>query len=473
MVKSKTASGYNTSLFERTSYGLYFLGQNLFYGLIAFNMQTLYSDMGITATAVAAIMLITKVWDAVNDPLFGVMIDKVRFKKGRFMPWIRISLPLIAVSSLLMFMMPSSASMGVKIAWAVISYVAWDMSYTLCDVPIFVLPTSMTDNIKERTSILALGRYLAMFGIMMPMMLIPVLQKRLGWMVCGIIFSVLGAIFMIPICFSAKERHIVRPEKEVTLRQMGKYVMGNKFLLIFYVGMFFCNLTNFAMTINVFFARYNLGNQDVASIMSFCSLIPMLVVGAFVPMLTKHIDKFKVYYVSQMIVVALSLVRYFIGYQNIVVFLALMFVQAIFTSATGILMFMFTPDCLEYGTYRTGERAEGIAASVQTFFTKLTGSVTGPLAMLMLASFGFVAGENAVQPASAVSGIWLGMTIAPAIGIVLALILLCFYKLRDKDVQVMAEYNNGQITKEEADAQLADKYGPAAVLANMTVTSDS
>ena len=139
-------------------------------------MQTLYSDMGITATAVAAIMLITKVWDAVNDPLFGVMIDKVRFKKGRFMPWIRISLPLIAVSSLLMFMMPSSASMGVKIAWAVISYVAWDMSYTLCDVPIFVLPTSMTDNIKERTSILALGRYLAMFGIMMPMMLLPVLQ---------------------------------------------------------------------------------------------------------------------------------------------------------------------------------------------------------------------------------------------------------------------------------------------------------
>ena len=65
------------------------------------------------------------------------------------------------------------------------------------------------------------------------------------------------------------------------------------------------------------------------------------------------------------------------------------------------------------------------------------------------------------------------MTIAPAIGIVLALILLRFYKLRDKDVQVMAEYNNGQITKEEADAQLADKYGPAAVLANMTVTSDS
>ncbi len=473
MVKSKTASGYNTSLFERTSYGLYFLGQNLFFGLIAFNMQTLYSDMGITATTVALIMLITKVWDAVNDPLFGVLIDKIRFKKGRFMPWIRISLPLIAVTSLLMFMMPASAAMGVKIAWAVISYVAWDMSYTLCDVPIFVLPTSMTDNIKERTSILAIGRYLAMFGIMMPMLLLPVLQKRMGWMFCGILFSVLGAIFMLPICFSAKERHIVRPEKEVTLRQMGKYVMGNKFLLIFYVGMLFCNLTNFAMTLNVFFARYNLGNQDVASLMTLVNLVPMLIVGAFVPMLTKHIDKFKVYYFCQIAVAVISVVRYIVGYQNIAVFLGLALVQSIFASATGILLYMFTPDCLEYGTFHTGERAEGIAASVQTFFMKLSNSLTGPLAMLMLAAFGFVAGENAVQPASAVSGIWFGLTIAPAIGIIIALLLLRMYKLRDKDVQVMAEYNNGMITKTEADAQLAEKYGPAAVLVAMTVTSDS
>ena len=472
MAKKEKALGYNTTIGERSSYALYFLGQNLFYGLIAFNMQTLYADIGITAATIAVIMLITKIWDAVNDPLFGILIDKIRFKKGRFMPWIRLSLPLIALSSLLMFLVPTGASMGVKIAWCAISYIAWDMSYTICDVPIFVLPTSMTDNIKERTSILALGRYLAMFGIMLPMMLLPMMQKRLGWAVCGIFFTILGALFMLPLCFKGKERHIVRPEKDITLRQMSKYVLGNKFLLIFYAGMFLYNVTNFGMTLSIFFARYNLGNQDIASILNLLTIIPMLIIGAFIPTLTKRIDKFTVYFFCQAAAAVLGVVRFFVGYENLGAFYAIALLQAVFASATGILIFMFTPDCLEYGTYHTGERAEGIAASVQTFFTKLSGSVTAPLAMLFIAMFGFVTGENAIQTPTAQAGIWLGITIVPAAGILLGLVLLRFYKLRDKDVQVMAQYNNRQITKQEAEAQLAAKYGPAAQLPSMTVNAN-
>jgi Na+/melibiose symporter-like transporter len=135
------------------------------------------------------------------------------------------------------------------------------------------------------------------------------------------------------------------------------------------------------------------------------------------------------------------------------------------------LLFTFTPDCLEYGTYHTGERSEGVAASIQTFFSKLVGSISGPIAMLILGAFGFVSGENAVQPASVSQGIWLCFTLLPAQGIILALVLLYFYKLREKDVQVMAQYNNGEISKDEADKLLAEKYGPAATLTEMTIES--
>jgi probable glucitol transport protein GutA len=467
----KLKDGYNVGLWEKTSYGLYFFGQNIFYGLIAYNVQTFYSDAGITAATVALILLVTKIWDAVNDPIFGVLIDKIRFKKGRFLPWLRLSLPFIAVTSIIMFALPYSGSMTLKVIWATASYVAWDMSYTLCDVPIFVLPMSMTDNIKERTGILSVGRYLGTVGIMGTMMIVPAVEARLGWFKTGFALSVLGALFCLPICLSGKERHIVRPANEVTLKQMFQYVAGNKYLLIFYLSLFICNLTNFGTSMSIFFARYNLGNQGLGSVIMMASVLPMLVIGAIIPMLIRKIDKFHLFYFSVIGSGAMNLIRYFVGYGNFTVYMAMAFVQGVLFSAWGILVYMFTPDCLEYGTYHSGKRAEGSAASIQTFFAKLMGSVSGPLAMLIIGAFGFVAGEGAVQTEAAKQGIWLCMTVFPAFGLVIGLLLLRNYKLRDKDVQVMAKYNNGLISKEEADEQLAAKYGPAAVLDEMTVTS--
>ncbi|MFQ7726931.1 MAG: MFS transporter [Ruthenibacterium lactatiformans] len=208
-------------------------------------------------------------------------------------------------------------------------------------------------------------------------------SKTLG---CGLwyYFSMIAAVTMLPLCFKAK--NVGRPEKEVSLKQMGKYVIGNKYLLLFYVAMFIGSLTNFIQYVTLFFARYNLGNQDAASLLSLMSMIPMLVVGAFIPSITKRMDKFNIYVFCQIAAAVLGGVRYFVGYENMSLFYVLYFVHSIFTSANNILLFMFTPDCLEYGTYHTGERAEGVAASVQTF-SKLVGSLSGP-AMLILAACG-------------------------------------------------------------------------------------
>jgi Na+/melibiose symporter-like transporter len=86
----------------------------------------------------------------------------------------------------------------------------------------------------------------------------------------------------------------------------------------------------------------------------------------------------------------------------------------------------------------------------------------GTVVLGSLAAVGFVEGENAIQPAGVADGVWALFCLVPAVGFALALvILLLFYKLRTKDVQVMSQYNNGQITRQEAEALLADKYGPA------------
>ena len=466
----KLKEGYYVGKGEKWSYALYILGENIFYALVALNIQTFFSDVGITAVSVASILFITKVWDAINDPLFGVILDKIRFKKGRFLPWIRIAVPLIGLSSIFLFMLPVGMSPVPKMIWAVIGYIAWDMSFTLSDVPCFVLPSSMTGNIKERTDILAFGRFFALIGTVAGSMVLPIVQARAGWMMTGVVISVISMLIMLPICFTAKERNIVRSEKDVSLKEMIHFVAKNKYLLIFYVGMFISQMSNFAQAMNIFFARYNLGNQDLASLFGLIGMVPMLLSGAIAPLLVKKIDKFKVFYICSIITAVISATRYFVGYNNLVVYVVFNSLQSLFSGITSVLLYMFTPDCTEYGTYHTGERADGVAVSVQTFFIKLTGSVSGPLAMLIVGFFGFVSGENAVQPQSALTGIWLCMSLLPAIGMVIAILAWSRYKLRDKDVQIMAEYNSGKISKQEAEEKLADKFGPAADLSNITVT---
>ena len=204
---SKNSKGYLTSGGERVSYGLYFLGQNIFYMLIYSFLSTYYQDAGIAAAAVAGVVLAVKIWDAVNDPIFGGLMDRFHFKKGTFVPWLRISLIGIPISTILMFAIPSGIPMGGKIAWAVVTYMLWDTAYTICDVPIFGLVTTMTDVQNERTSLNAIGRVCAMIAAAVVFVSISSVREKLGgWTLTVVVLSLIALVTMIPICFKAKER---------------------------------------------------------------------------------------------------------------------------------------------------------------------------------------------------------------------------------------------------------------------------
>ena len=199
---------------EKISYGLYFMGQNVFYGLIGY-MTTYFTDIGITAALVAIVALITKVWDAINDPIFGMIMDKVNFKKGKFLPWLRISVIAIPVATILLFTIPTEISMMAKIIWATLAYMLWDTAYTLCDVPIFGIVTTMTIDQKERISLNSIGRMFVIFAGIVTGIVLPLVRQRLGgWATTVIVLSLLSVVMMIPICLFAKERVI---EKERVL----------------------------------------------------------------------------------------------------------------------------------------------------------------------------------------------------------------------------------------------------------------
>lgn len=179
-----------TSGGERFSYGLYFFGQNIFFIFLYLYLSVYLTDVGIPALTVSAIALAVKVWDAVNDPLFGGIVDAVKLKKGKFLPWLRISLIAIPIATILFFAIPSGVPLIVKIIWSVAAYVLWDTAYTICDVPIFGLVTVMTDNQNERTTLMAIGRVTAMIATVIVYMGVPSVRAAIGgWLPTTIVLA--------------------------------------------------------------------------------------------------------------------------------------------------------------------------------------------------------------------------------------------------------------------------------------------
>jgi Na+/melibiose symporter-like transporter len=119
---------------------------------------------------------------------------------------------------------------------------------------------------------------------------------------------------------------------------------------------------------------------------------------------------------------------------------------------------MFTPDCVEYGTFKTGINASGMSFSIQTFVVKLVAAINATLAALTLAAIGFIEGEGAVQLAGFEQKIWVLYSILPIIGAALMVPILLGYNLRDHDVQLMAKANSGEINHEAAEAGFSRKF---------------
>ena len=192
--------------------------------------------------------------------------------------------------------------------------------------------------------------------------------------------------------------------------------------------------------------------------------ISVITVSAIIPSLSKKWDKFHIMCVGLAFAILMNIVNYFVGYDNFWVAIIMTALKCTGLGFWQVIIYMLVADTVEYGTYKSGTRAAGISFSLQTLASKLKNALIGSMILLSLSAVGFVEGENAVQPEGVADGVWFMYSWIPVVGFAIALVLLlAFYKLRSKDVQVMGKYNKGEITREEAEAILADKYGPAGV----------
>lgn len=463
-MKKQKNHGFVTSKKERFAYCLFFLGQNILWGYAGY-VETFLTDIGIAAGTAAVILLVPKLWDAINDMLFGYFIDRTKFKNGqKFIPWVKIGVTAIGLTTIALFAIPESMNETVKIVWFLVAYILFDISYTILDAPAYAVTTVMTSDVQERTSIIAGGKLWAMVGGVVATLLVPLLRPRLGWALGCVVFVVVSVIMMIPMIFSVKERHSenATAEENPGLKEILHYLRHNKYLMVTLVAMLLLGIASLEQKMAIYMGRICLGQENTATLVAAGAAVSVILVSAVVPKLSRKWDKFYVLCAGLAFTVVMNLVAYFVGYDSLVVTIVMTMFKCAGLGFWSVVIYMLIADTVEYGTYKTGTRAAGISFSLQTFVAKLKNGLIGTVVLFSLSAVGFVEGENAVQPAGVADGVWALFCLLPAAGFAIALvILLVFYKLRSDEVQVMSLYNNGEISREEAEEKLVAKYGRA------------
>ncbi len=462
---SRNNEGYQASKKEYWAYCIFFLGQNLLWGFAGY-IETFLTDIGIAAATAAAILIIPKLWDAVNDVLFGYIVDRHVFKNGqKYVPWVRTGISALGITTVALFAIPKTMPSTGKIVWFLIAYILFDVAYTLQDTPVFALTTVMTSNVTERTSIIAGGKLWAMIGGTVATVLIPLIRPRLGWLTSCIVFVVVSVILMIPLLITAKERHTetANANENPSFKEMMVYLKHNKYLIVALISMLLLGLSSVEQKMAIYMGRICMGREDMATLIAGGVAISVILVSALVPVVSKKWDKFNVLCAGLAFAIVMDIVSFFVGYGSVVSTLVLVMLKCTGLGFWQVIIYMLIADTVEYGTYKSGTRAAGITFSLQCFVAKLKNALIGSIVLFSLSTVGFVEGENAVQPEGVADGVWRLFTLLPAAGFTVAvIILLIFFKLRTGDVQTMSKYNNGEIGKEEAEKELGDKFGNAA-----------
>lgn len=450
---------YQTKGIERCSYGVYFFGQGLIYAIVSQYLMYYYTNyIFLPPLVISGIMFAGKIWDAVNDTLFGLIMDRIHFKSGKkFLPWLKFSTVVVPVGTVLVFSIPASLSMPMRITLAIISYVLWDLFYTICDAPVFALSTAMTSNIKERSTIMtfsSIGGTLAV-GVT-TILLVPFFDKN-GFFKTSLIVAVIAFVTMGMISIFGKERYKVKEtelQPPAGLRDTWNYLIHNRYLLLYYLYRIISGCI--AVQTLTYVAKYCLGDIKYVSIIAACSIPFILLLYVLSPIIFKRFDKISIFRFCVVAQIVMNLVTFLVGYKNKVALVACMVVIACLAILPTILAIAIPADCVEYGTFKTGIRKEGITFALQTFTNKLGSAFAAAITGVVLSLVGFDATKAITQ--ATIDGLWRWNFLLPILGQSIALILLFFYNLKDTDVQLMADANAGLISHEEAEKRMSRRY---------------
>lgn len=389
-------------------YGMGEAGTQFSWALISSYLTVFYSDVvGLMPITISGIMLIARVWDAINDPMFGTIAENYTHTRwGRFRPYILFGAPLLALFNCLTFLNLNLSS-GAKAFWCGATYICCGMVYTAVSISVGSVPNCMTTVNKERVTLQAsrniIGNIasLVINAIAMPLVLYfghGSTSSGNGYFIAALIFSALS-IPCLFICFvtireTVSANHVKRdPEQKIGISTSFKQAMADHDARMLIIAMVFVLLAIMGrMGIQAYYFIYVL---DDAAVMASCVSamgIGMLLPGVYVPFLLNRLDKKWVGAAGNILMGFCCVALYFAAEANapLAVLIVIHFIMGL-TNTQQVACFTLAAEIIDDNWIRTGHRVDGTLYACVSFATKLGNAVGGSIGILALSAVGFAA----------------------------------------------------------------------------------
>lgn len=429
-------------VWRRVCYGFTDAGGNFTFSIISSYLMVFYTDVvGLTPLAISTIMLAARIWDAVNDPMMGVIADKTKSRWGRYRPYLLFASPLLAILTVLTFTKPNLFGMS-QILYCAGTYILCGMAYTATSVAAVSLANVLSPNNQERITLISFrGAISNIASLITSAAMMPIIlyfgdgdaSSPDGYFYAAVIFSVAGTIcYWIAFGGTKEVINPVAEGKNVSVKEslLTAFKDGNvRALLIGYL-IYMCGVFG-RVGIMVYFFIYVVEQPAWMATASVIMTFAMMVPNFITPLLTKRFEKRKL--------IMMFLVLGFFG--GVVMFIggnmSNLFVICLGTAlfhgcgaGVGGFAYGLIAEIIDDMEVRTGNRADAIVSSVTSFAVKLGNAIAGSAGIALLVAVGYTANE--IQSTATQTAMNAVINIIPGILFLIAIIPFTMIKMNNQ-----------------------------------------
>ena len=436
---------------SKLAYGFGDVGCNFSWSFVVSFLMIFYTDVfGISMAAVATLMLVSRFWDAFNDPLIGSLSDRTKSRWGRYRPWLLFGAPITALVLLLCFWAHPDMDYTGKIIYMSITYGLLVLGYTCVNLPYGTLCGAMTQNIDERAQINTSRSVAAMIAIGVINIITVPLVKYCG---DGTLSSAQGFISVAAIygliftfchwfCF-AKTKEMVKVEissKAVPVSDQLKAVVKNKPFLMAVVGQLLFGFILYGRNADlIYYFKYVEGNEDLFSFFSGVIVVPSIIGVALFPLIFKWTGNkgWAASVFSVLMGISMVALYFFSPNESPVLFYIFAVLAQFFFSGFNTAIYAIIPDCVEYGEWKTGIRNDGFQYSFISLANKIGMALGTSLLALVMGWAGYEA--NVEQSETVKEVIHHAFSTVPGILWIITAGIMLFYRLGRKEYNKIIE----------------------------------
>ena len=432
------------AIWRKSAFGCGTVGYNLIWMVVSSYLMFFMTDVALVpATAVSALFLGCRLWDAVNDPMIGLLADHTRSRFGRYRPWLIMGPLVLLPSVILLFWAHPTWSESARTTYACITYCIAVVGATMVDIPYGGLQAALTPDSLERASF---SSYRIFFSAIASALATGYFLKLVdafggsqghterGYVLTILLLCVVSIPFFLICFFGTKE--VVHPPKGQKLsgKKLASLILKSPPILIIILVFFVQGFMVYGrMTTAMYYFTYNWGNMGL---FGTYTLFNGLITGAAAfaaPLLLKVFKNKRSALLLGYVGTALCTSSLYLlnpGSTSPFVALGLLWAAGAFLGVVNCMLYAMVPDAVEYGQWKVGIRADGFVFSGTSFMMKAGGAISPALLALLMSTVGYV--PNASQNATTLNLMASMVSWVPAALCLLAAILILFYKLDSK-----------------------------------------